>query len=250
MNISEGVALCPACGTLTRLSDLVAGADEPSDRGAGDLAELDPVAGCTVTGWPDDLTLRASARSFGSAVGMLFIVLFWNGIVSVFVLLALAGLYINLIGPLPAWFPAPTQSNGGGPIPLNMALFLCVFLIPFVVVGTGLMIAFLFSVFGSVVVTLKGDEGVVATGFGPLRWRKRFNTRKVKRVWIGRAGWEKNDQPQKAVCIEADRDIRFASMLPSERKRWLSESLQALLLHPDSPRAQQLLSQGQTSWPG
>src|SRR4051812_26936777 len=79
INLAEGVALCPACGQLSRLSD-VAARRRP-------IAEVlaKPPPGCSIDQWGQTFVVRASLRSAGAFGGALVVALFWNGIVSVFV---------------------------------------------------------------------------------------------------------------------------------------------------------------------
>src|SRR5437868_14236 len=95
VNIKEGVALCPKCGTLSRLSELNYG-----DRSMEEILGQPP-SGCSITPLGQVVVATASLRSVGGFLVTVAFALFWNGIVSVFVLLAIAGLYTNLIGPLP-----------------------------------------------------------------------------------------------------------------------------------------------------
>jgi hypothetical protein len=228
INIQEGVGLCRACGKLSRLSEIA----EPDAIDPASLAQ--PPAGCT---WgqfsPQGYMVRASTRSVGSALGLGFVCLFWNGIVSVFVLLALAGLYTNLIGPLPSWFPAPTNSGKhghGDPMSLGMTLFLCIFLTPFVAVGTGLLIAFLMSLFGRIEVVVESGQGIVRTGFGPFNWTRRFDASKVRRITTGVSSVQ-NEGGKKNYVIQivADRTIKFGLMLPDERRAWMIAAMRNVL---------------------
>lgn len=230
INIQEGVGLCRACGKLSRLAEI---ADQP----AADPKMFDaPPPGCTL----EDRTggakvLRATLRSAGRAVGLLAICLFWNGIVSVFVLIALAGLYTNFIGPLPEWFPAPTgtqnkNGNIGPGMPLGMNLFLCVFLIPFVTIGLIMFLAFLTCVVGRIEVLLDGPIGRVRTGFGPFNWTRRFDPTRVKRVIQGQTSYEENGRTKAVIQIDADRTVKFGSMLEDGRRAWMMGALHLLLV--------------------
>ena len=220
INMNEGVGLCRSCGKLSRLGEI---AVQP-EIDAKALAT--PPAGCSCDEQiGGDLVVRASLRSPGAAVGTLAVCLFWNGIVSVFVLIAIAGLYTNLVGPLPRWFPAPTSNGKNGSLgpnmPLGMTLFLCVFLIPFVVIGLGMFLAFLMCLVGRIEVVVTGTDGRVRTGFGPFNWTRRFDPSRVKRVVIAQTSYEQNGQRKPLIQIEADRTIKFGSLLPDERRAWM-----------------------------
>lgn len=83
------------------------------------------------------VNIGATHRSIGSAIGLLLFALFWNGIVSVFVLFAIAGTLKQFNIGLPEWFPAPNMN--GEPMSLGMVLFLWIFLTPFIAIGLGMI---------------------------------------------------------------------------------------------------------------
>jgi hypothetical protein len=226
INIQQGVGLCRACGKLSRLADI---ADQPT---VDPKALAKPPAGCSYEeALGGGLVVRASARSVGSALGALALCLFWNGIISVFLLIAAAGVYTNVIGPLPTWFPTPTNNNGNnsemGP---GMTIFLCLFLTPFVVVGMGLFMVFLMSAIGRVEVAVTGSDGRVRTGFGPFNWTRRFDASMVKRVIAGQTAYSENGQTKPLIRIEADRTVKFGSTVPDERRDWMCAVLHVLLV--------------------
>ena len=190
----------------------------------------------------DEIRIRASLRSIGGALGALAVALFWNGIVSVFVLLAAAAIYVNLVGPLPAWFPVP-KSDTGAPMPLGMALFLCVFLIPFVTIGAAMIAAVFLCIGGHVEVVLRDGQGVVRTGVGRFCWSRRFDATKVRRVGMGETSWKQNDQAKPVIVIEADRTVKFGSMLAGERREWLRAALHVLLVTKE-PKLRELIRDG------
>lgn len=229
INIKEGFALCPECGSLKRLSELWLGTGSESAIIAA------PPSGCTIVSVGQAVHVRASLRSIGSFVGAAFFALFWNSIVSVFVVLALAGLYANLVGPLPAWFPLAEGAGAapkmnGEPISLGMTLFLCLFLTPFILVGLAMTAAAVISLVGHVEVVLEEFGSYVATGVGFVRWKRRFDARDVKAVSPAWSTWETNDQKQRQIELVADRPIKFGSQLRSDRIEWLQAVLHALLL--------------------
>ena len=239
INVKEGVALCPACGKLSRLSEL-----NCASRSRAEILSKPP-GGCSVTPWGQKVIVRASLRSI---VGFLLpagFALFWNGIVSVFVLIAIAGLYSNLIGPVPKWFPAPGVHDGvpemnGGPMDLGMSLFLCVFLIPFVTVGTAMVGAAVMNLVGKVEVVLDEFESHVATGIGFLRWKRRFDARSVHAVDFGVTA-QSEGSANRLIELTADRTIKFGSLLQADRMEWMRAVLQELLLRPNANRASDTL---------
>ncbi len=229
INISQGVALCPSCGKLARV-------DETLDAAAPLLEQLleEKPAGCTITYVGEhEIRLRATLRSVGGICMSLFLCLFWNGIVSVFVLIALCGLYTNLVGPLPAWFPQPNMQDE---MALGETLFLCLFLTPFVVVGTGMFGALLLYLVGSVEVRLLPEEGQVRTGIGSVVWVRRFDPNQVAKIEPGVASWESNGQAQPVIVIQSRSPLKFGSLLRADRRLWLQDMLKALLVGPQRSR--------------
>ena len=231
INIKEGVALCPACSTLSRLSEL-----RDSDVSVDQVLH-EPPHGCLLETSGDAVVATASARSIGTFLGCTAVALFWNGIVSVFVMIALAGLYTNLIGPLPDWFPAPPMNQGkpemnGEPMGLGMTLFMCLFLTPFVAIGASMIWAAILSLFGKVEVVIDEHDSFVGIGVGFVRWKRRFDPRQTQSVEIHEQHSRSSDHNRTTLSIEliADRTIRFGSMLPRGRKQWLHTALQAMLL--------------------
>lgn len=232
VNVGEGVAFCRACETLSRLSDIVHDAEQP-DVDANVLPR-----GCEVIDNGVQTIVRASARSWSSIAGTLFIACFWNGIVSVFVLIAIAGAIQHIFGSVPSWFPAPPISANGGPsqspssMPLGMVLFLWIFLLPFIAIGLVMLGVLCTTVAGRVEVRFDADTGVVFVGCGPLGWRRRFDISQVEAVTIGETTWKQNDEAKPVVVIECNprQKIRFGSMLPDERRNWMASALRKLLI--------------------
>ena len=220
INIEEGVALCANCGRLSRLSEVV-------ERRPPMVETLDrPPKGCEILHLGGEVLVRASLRSLPGVAGSLFFALFWNGITSIFVLIAVAGLYANLIGPLPEAFPAPDIDDD---MTLGMTLFLCLFLTPFVVVGLGMVGAVLLNLLGRVEVRIGEGEGVVRTGVGFVTWNRRFDPNQVRHVETGVTPWQTNDRHSPLIVIKTDRHIKFGSLLREERREWLQSALRAIL---------------------
>ena len=220
INITEGVALCPSCGKLARLSDVI-----DYERPSKEIVN-NPPPGCTLTNDIHSTLIRISLRSFGGFLGALFVCLFWNGITSIFVLIALAGLYTNLVGPLPASFPAPQMDDN---MELGMTLFLCLFLTPFVLIGLGMLGAVLLSMMGSIVVRIGRDWATVKTGVGPIGYTRRFDPRQVRSITTGQTKWKSNDETKPLIEIKADRTVRFAAGLEEAKRDWLVAVLRRLL---------------------
>ena len=119
VNVANDVAYCRTCNLSHKLSTLTQGTE--LDAGI-DLNN--PPAGAWFTNDGTGPLIGATHRSLGTAIGALAFGLFWNGIVSVFVLVGLAGTLRNLGIPLPHWIPAPNMN--GSPMSVGMTIFLLV----------------------------------------------------------------------------------------------------------------------------
>ena len=240
INIAEGVALCRRCGKVSRLSALadgeVAGGPGPrssrdaaEERKAAALARGEPPAGCVMTDLGDRVVLRVSARSVSSAIGLLVFCVIWNGIVGVFVVALVASIMGHMGATPPGWFPLPKLGSGGN-LPLAMTIFMGLFLTPFVVVGVMVLGGVLVSLVGKVEVRLRGPEGVVFTGVGPIGWTRRFDADAVEAVRFIEGDVEVNNKKQRAIAIEtATKTIQFGSGLPDQRRLWIGGVLKTML---------------------
>ncbi len=243
INVAKGIAFCLACETISKLDDVmrVSGTREA-------LEQMPP--GCEVTDAGREVRIRVSLRSVTAALGYLAISLFWNGIVSVFVILAIGSLITHLFGPLPDWVPVPTSSTDG-PEPgkpkevmsLGMTIFLMIFLIPFVTIGACMIGALLLSLFGRIDVRLGEESASVRTGFGPFGWTRRFDPREVRGVSIGETSWKENDQAKPVIRIDVGDSITFGSTMSESRRDWLRAALHVLLVTPDSEQREMIMRQ-------
>ena len=234
INIKEGVALCPKCGQLARLSVL-----NHSDRTVQKILSQPP-KGCLVVSLGEGVIATASLGSFSGFLITAGCALFWNGLVSVFVLLAVAGLYTNLIGPLPAWFPVELTEGkpvlNGEPMDLGTTLYVCVFLIPFVIVGAGMIGAVLIGLIGKVEVVIDELDSYVSIGAGIVKWKRRFDPHQVRAIRFGTTAWRSDDGPSKLIELSADQTIKFGSLLQLDRMEWLRVVLRELLLNSSAHR--------------
>lgn len=221
VNVGEGVAFCRKCGHLSRLTEIL---DTPLE--AGSFAPPgEPPAGCRILDDGVETRIIASTRSAKSAVGVMFATVFWNGIVSVFVLIALGGTIQAITGSLPTWFPAP----GNMGMPLGVVIFLWIFLLPFIGIGLLLLGNLVTTLGGRCEVRLRGGNGVVFTGVGPFGWRRRFDAGQVKSVRLSKTTWSQNEEHQPCILLEADNTHRFGSLLVPERREWMASALRQVL---------------------
>ncbi len=228
VNVAKDVAYCRSCNLVHKFSALV----QKSDLMDGvDFHRPPPGIACNTLG--EKLTIRVTHRSLGGAIGALAVSLFWNGIVSVFVVLVLAST-LNLLGvTVPNWFPAPDMN--GSPMGLGMTLFLWLFLTPFILIGASMIGVFLMSIGGRTEIRIDASEGMVFTGIGPLGYRRRFLTSQVSDVRIDDKQWRDNDgarQRKTYIVIEMQggKLIRLGSTLSEERRKFVGALLNTALV--------------------
>ncbi|TVQ60434.1 MAG: hypothetical protein EA379_08140 [Phycisphaerales bacterium] len=243
VNIAEGVAVCRSCGGMHRLSRLIEAASDAAAIGD------EPPPGCRVTETAHGVHLLCPARCVSIGAFMTLFTLFWNAIVSVFLLVLAGAVYTHVIGPLPSWAPLPDpKGKDGEPMSVGATIFLAVFLFPFVLVGAVTAIIAAYSWFGRVEADLSDAHGEVRSGVGRLRWTRRFDATRVRSIQMreskiqsstsmGGASRHRNSmnsRPSMEIVIEADREIHLGRSLTETRRTWLAAMLRALLL--DAPR--------------
>ncbi|MFN5944439.1 MAG: hypothetical protein ACK5ZG_04465 [Phycisphaerae bacterium] len=227
VNVGEGVALCRECEKLIRLSHLLKAEEK---RKLAREFEGEAPSGTWTRDDGRGMVVGASMRSFPTAFGLLFFCLFWNGIISVFVAVVLASTLKHMGLALPAWFPAPNMN--GSPMSVGMTVFLWLFLTPFMLIGLGLMAAFLSALGGRVEVSIDRDSGKVFEGIGLLGWTRRFDVHRVKDVRLEDKQWTDRDGDRRnkaKITIEADKTINFGSGLSVERRRFIAAKLSDVL---------------------
>lgn len=223
VNVAQDVAYCRPCNLSYKLSDLTHGTEVDPDV---DLHKPPAGAWCRKDGL--ELVIGATHRSIGGMFGTLFFCLFWNGIVSVFVLLAVSAT-LHLLGVgLPEWFPAPKMN--GSEMGVGMTIFLWIFLTPFIVIGLAMFGAFLSFLGGRSEVRIRNSQAVLFTGIGPLGYRRRFNPTTVTAVSIEVKRWRDSDgaaQNKTHIVIELQdgKKLKFGSSLTEERQRFLAGAI-------------------------
>jgi hypothetical protein len=227
VNVANDVAYCRACNVSHQLSALTQGTELATTV---DLNQ--PPAGAWYTNDGTGSVIGATHRSLGTAIGALAFGLFWNGIVSVFVLVALAGTLRHLGITLPHWFPAPNMN--GSPMSVGMTIFLWIFLTPFIVIGLVMIGVFVSCLAGRTEVRIRNAEGVVFAGIGSLGYRRRFDASAVKDVRIDDKQWRDSDggRQHKTYIIIETREcklVKFGSMLTEERRKFLAGAVRKVL---------------------
>jgi hypothetical protein len=227
INVANDVAYCRACNLSHQLSALTQGTE--LDAGI-DLSH--PPAGAWHHSDGTGVVIGATHRSLGTAIGLLAFSLFWNGIVSVFVLVAIAGTLRNLGVRVPDWFPAPVMN--GSPMSVGMTIFLWIFLTPFILIGLAMIGAFLSCLAGQTEVRISNAEGVVFTGIGTLGYRRRFDASAVKDVRLDDKQWRDSDggrQRKTYIVIETREGklVKLGSMLTEERRKYVAGAVRKVL---------------------
>lgn len=246
VNVGTNVAFCRTCSKAHVLSTLAGALATPPvivyanpeqerlSRLVADVDTTKPPEGAWVRDDGIETEVGASLRTVAGAVVMLGISLFWNGIVAVFVILAIAGSLHHMGVTVPSWFPAPIMKGSGGTnMPLGMVLFLWVFLIPFILIGLVLIATFLTALAGHVKVTIRDAEGKVFTGIGPIGWTRKFDASSIKRVDIlDSVHTTVNEKPvnRGEIVIDADKLIKFGASLKEPRKVFVAGALRKVLV--------------------
>jgi hypothetical protein len=78
----------------------------------------------------------------------------------------------------------------------------------------------------------------VCTGIGPFDWHRRFDPAEVEKVHVR----TNSENPQETIVIEADRTLKFGSLLTDNRRQWTRAALQVVPLMPSSRKREQLLA--------
>jgi hypothetical protein len=227
VNVANDVAYCRACNVSYQLSALTRGTELDAN-----INLSHPPAGAWYTNDGTGLVVGATHRSLGSAIAALAISLFWNGIVSVFVLVAIAGTLRNLGIRMPDWFPAPVMNDS--PMSVGMTIFLWIFLTPFIAIGLVMIGTFLSCLAGRTEVRINNAEGVVFTGVGVLGYRRRFDASAVKEVRIDDKQWRDSDGDRRSkTCIVIEtregKLVKLGSMLTEERRKFVAGAVRKSL---------------------
>jgi hypothetical protein len=228
INVANDVAYCRSCNLSHKFSAVI--------RNAELMDGIDfnrPPPGIQHHLRGSSSFVSATHRSFPGAVASLGIALFWNGIVSVFVLLAIAATLQHLHVAIPSWFPAPKMN--GESMGVGVTIFLWLFLSPFIMIGTGMIAAFFMSLAGRTEVRVDQHEGSVFTGIGPIGRRQHFTASKVADVRLDTKQWHNsngNRRRKTSIVIETHTGnlINFGSMLSEERKRFMAAVLRKTLV--------------------
>jgi hypothetical protein len=200
INVGKDVAFCRACDQAFSLSGIVA---VPA-VGKADLAN--PPSGTWYRDDGEAVVVGAVCRSRSSFMAI-FAAVFWNSIVSVFLVGTLTG---------------KMKSSGGGWVPPTWGMLL--FLTPFTIIGVMLALAALMGLFGKVELRVRGSEAVLFRGIAGVGWRNRFDAAGVTGVTIRETAWKQNDQRMPVISLEGV-GVKFGSNLSAKRRDFLAAAL-------------------------
>jgi len=236
INVARDVAFCRLCNLSHSLAELVnERAAEREERDETDLTRPPPGAWYRYDGLAT--VIGGTHRSSGQAAHLLFFATFWNGILSVFVLLNLASTIRLLGGKPPAWFPDPIMD--GDLLGVGMTIFLWIFLLPFIVVGLSLAAGLVNAIAGRTEIRFDEFRGTVFTGVGPIGRRQPFEVGSVRKVRCEEDGVEvysRTHQRRERIVLELEggERIRFGAALPEPRRRFVTAALRRTLLRSRS----------------
>jgi hypothetical protein len=228
INVARDTAYCRECNLICALSDLTEHEDKSIKEGIFSLNE--PIKGAWFRRDMFGVSMGASCRSLSTVAGVLFFALFWNGLVSIFVVDNIAQTLRCAGIPIPEWFPNMPSSKEG----LGMVLFLWLFLTPFIVVGMGMLGAAGTALFGKYEITLSADRdiGKIFVGVGRIGWTRKFVPSQINVVHIvdegrpGARGWR---QEKIFLWTKTGETIKFGTILTAKRRAFLLYALERSL---------------------
>jgi len=228
INVAKDVAYCRECNVAYALAALTQrlGLDIRADTGH-------PPAGAWYRRDGAGMVVGATNRSLVTGIAALIFGLFWNGLLSVFLLFVITGTLHNLHVPLPAFLPEP-KMNGAIMGPGETA-FLWVFLLPFILVGVFMAGTVFNCLWGKTEVCLDGETGKVFVGVGRLGYRRRFAVRSVREVAFQEQVSYDSDsgtQRKKFIVLETreGKRLKFGSMMTEERRQFVAGALRQALV--------------------
>ena len=193
VNVATDVALCRRCGQAWSFADLLA------DARLIPTEHLSPPRGAWLREpGPGEFEVGVSTRS-PIAFFLVPFMCVWSGG-------SLGGIY-------------GTQIAKG-----HFELAPSLFGIPFFIGTLFLGSLTLMSVFGKVVVKVRGDEGVVFIGVGPVGWSRRFNWRRVSGIRLTEK-WGNRGTTSQQITLEGEKRIDFGTGLSNERIDFLFGTL-------------------------
>lgn len=239
VNVAQDVYYCAQCQTTGRLSDVA--------RGAGQTLKKrfkSPPAGTWVRQTGGGFVAGARVFTVSALLTVLFIALFWNGILGVFVYAFVRSLFVVNGWPLPPLLQFEVKSNfdtsPGG------LVFLGLFLTPFVLIGLVLVFGVFYVVFGSKQVEVDRGRLIVRLCYGPLRFDvMRLELADVVAVQMAESlSYDRKSAPSHELQVRDKLGSvhRIGSGLPVERLQFLAQMIRDAVAATHTSRGGQIFS--------
>jgi hypothetical protein len=176
------------------------------------------------------VVIRVRLFTLLGLLGMIFVVLFWNGIVSIFIVENITDTAALL---------ARDECAGDGWARSFAIVGIAgrwLFMTPFIAIGVFLVLYFFVFLFGGCVVRLGADgRGSVCTGIGRVGWTRRFETQFVKavRAHITVDPEENTSTRDLRIELSNGRNIKFPG-ISNMHEAWLVFAMRKILKIPHS----------------
>lgn len=234
VNLDQWIVRCRDCGEDSPLAEVEFG---PSERESKAIAATPP----RITLLPgfDSLEIRISLFSLPKLLLSLFVACFWNGIVSVFLSLAVAAVCYQILGHVPDWLPVPGLQDGKpvmndqvmGP---GMTTFLCLFLTPFVAIGSYMILQVLLLLFGRTRIVIDPHRSYLTTGIACFQYKRVFDSTAVRSIYRAAHNRSNGQEQYQIELVTRDKTLKFGYLLSDAQQDWLVEFLTALLVRKRS----------------
>jgi hypothetical protein len=197
----EGELLCRGCNSIVVLATLAVA--QEADTSDVDLKAVP--SGCWVESRDGNAIIGAILRSRGGYV-LLVWTLIWNAPVLLMITV---------------WIRTYSSST---------SLF-CGMLVMPILAAIGVISAMMsiFDLFGKLEVSVGRSFTSVYRGVGSIGWTRSIHTEEAASARIVNAPTEPGDPAQYVIQIGEGRGIRFGSMLPDDRKKWVCVAVDAAI---------------------
>ncbi len=174
VNVAQDVALCRGCGQTSRFSDLVRDEEDAAvnlDKIPKRMSVLKTMHGLEVS----------CKHKKSTAIFFIIFALFWDAIVSIFVVQCINGFL-----------------SGEGD------WFMCLFLVPFVTVGVAVPMVVIYLLFGHMKLKLNPGWEELYYGVGGIGRRKNFLLPREARILIQLSDIQQNHRQMEEIVIEQE----------------------------------------------
>ncbi len=238
VNLDKWIVRCRDCGEESPLADVEFA---PPQQDAEPVSTTPPRI--TLRPGLEHLEIQISLFSLPKFLLFLFIACFWNGIVSVFLGLAIAAVCYQILGYVPDWLPVLGLREGKpvmndevmGP---GMTIFLCLFLTPFVAIGSYMILQVLLLLFGWTRILIHPDQSSITTGIGFVGYKRAFDPTAVRSVQHSAYSSQNGNAQYRIEMVTRGKTIKFGNLLSESQQTWLVNLLTAILVRKRPPKNQ------------